>query len=81
MHKSLAIRSTITPHPDLKSFLNRKDTRRVDTLITLYAVVALGDLGIIVHIYFSDRDILLLTLRGVPELSAESVVMMGTGAK
>ena len=47
----------------------------------LYAVVALGDLGIIVHIYFSDADVFLLTLRRVPELSAESVVMMGTGAK
>ena len=46
-------------------------------MITLYADVALGDLGI----YFSDTDVLLLTLRGVPELSAESVVMMGTGAK
>ena len=30
---------------------------------------------------FHDTDVLLLTLRGVPELSAESVVMMGTGAK
>ena len=50
-------------------------------MITMYAVVALGDLGISVHIYFSDTDVLLLTLRGVPELSAESVVMMGTGAK
>ena len=49
--------------------------------MTLYAVVALVDLGIIVHIYFSDTDALLLTLRRVPELSAESVVMMGTGAK
>jgi len=49
--------------------------------MTLYAVVALVDLGIIVHIYFSDTDVLLLTLRRVPELSAESIVMMGTGAK
>ena len=49
--------------------------------MALYAVVALGDLGTIVHIYFSDTDVLLLTLRGVPELSAESVVMVGTGAK
>jgi len=46
-----------------------------------YAVVALGDIGIIVHIYFSDAGVFLLTLRRVPELSAESVVMMGTGAK
>ena len=46
----------------------------------LYAVVALGDLGIIVHIFFSDADVF-LTLRRVPELSAESVVMIGTGAK
>jgi len=55
--------------------------RCADTLMKLYAVVALGDLGIIVHIYFSDADVFLLTLRKVPELSAESVVMMGTGAK
>ena len=41
---------------------------RADTLMALYAVVALGDLGIIVHIYFSDTDVLLLTLRRVPEL-------------
>ena len=49
--------------------------------MTLYAVVALGDLVITVHIYFSDTGVLLLTLRRVPELSAESIVVMGTGAK
>ena len=49
--------------------------------MALNAVVALGDLGIIVHIYISDTDVLLLTLHRVPELSAEGVVMMGTGAK
>ena len=42
--------------------------------MTLYAVVALGDLGVIVHIDFNDTDVFLLTLRRVPELSAESVV-------
>ena len=49
--------------------------------MTLYPVVALGDLGIIVHIYFSDTDVFVLALRRLPELSAESVVLMGTGAK
>ena len=47
----------------------------------LYAVVALGDLGITVHIYFNDADVLVLALCRVLELSAESVVMIGTGAK
>ena len=50
-------------------------------MMTLYAVVALGDLGIIVHIYFSDTDVLVLALRRVPELIIESVILMGTGAK
>ena len=49
--------------------------------MTLYAIVALGDLGIIVHIYFSDTDVLVLALRRVTELSAESVILMVTGAK
>ena len=49
--------------------------------MTLYAVVALGDLGIIVHIYFSDTDMLVLALRRVPELNTQSVILMGTGAK
>ena len=49
--------------------------------MTLYAVIALGDLGIIVHIYLSDTDVLVLALRTVLELSAKSVVMVGTGAK
>ena len=49
--------------------------------MTLHAVIALGDLGIIVQIYFSDTDALVLTLRRVPKLSAQSVVMMGTEAK
>ena len=49
--------------------------------MTLYAVVASGDLGIIVHIYFSDTCVLVLALRRVPELSAESVIMISTGAK
>jgi len=48
--------------------------------MTLYAVVALGDLGITVHIYFSDTCLLVLALRRVPELSAESVMMVSTGA-
>ena len=39
--------------------------------MTLYAVVALGDLDISVHIDFSDTDVLVLALRRVPELSAE----------
>ena len=50
-------------------------------MMTLYAVVALGDLGIIVHIYFSDTGVLVLALRRVPELSTESVILMGTAAK
>ena len=49
--------------------------------MTLYAVVALGDLGIIVHIYFSDTDVLMLALRRVPDLSVESVITMVTGGK
>ena len=55
--------------------------RLADTLMTLYAVVALGDLGIIVHIYFNHTDVLVLTLRRVPKLSAQSAMVMGTGAK
>ena len=50
-------------------------------MIILYEVVALGVLGIIVHIYFSDTDVLVLALRRVPEISAESVILMGIGAK
>ena len=50
-------------------------------MMTLYGVVALGDLGIIVHIYFSDTEVLVLALRRVPEISQESVVLMDTGAK
>ena len=44
-------------------------------------VVALGDLGNSVHIYVSDRDVLVLVLRSVPELSAERDIMMATEAK
>ena len=50
-------------------------------MMTLYAVVALGNLDIIVHIYFRDTDILVLALRRVPELSTERVILVGTGAK
>ena len=50
-------------------------------MMTLYAVVALGDLGMIVHICFNDTDVLVLALRRVPELSTESVILMDTGAK
>ena len=50
-------------------------------LMTLFAVVPLGDLGIIVEIYFSDTDVLVMALCTVPELSAESVILMSTGAK
>ena len=50
-------------------------------MMTLYGVVALGDLGIIVHMYFSDTEVLVLALRRVPEIRAESVILMGTGAK
>ena len=49
--------------------------------MTLYAVVTLGDLGIILHIYFSDTEVHVRTLRTVPKLSAQSAMMMGTGAK
>ena len=49
--------------------------------MTLYAIVAFGDLGIIVHIYLSDSDVLALALRRVPQLSAESAILMGTRAK
>ena len=35
-----------------------------------------GDLDIIVHIYFSDTDVLVLALRKVLELSAENDVMI-----
>ena len=46
----------------------------------LYAV-ALRGLRIIVHIYSSDTDVLVLALRRVPELGAESLVITGTGDK
>ena len=46
----------------------------------LYAV-ALGGLGITVHIYSSDTNVLVLALRRVPELGAESLVITGTGDK
>ena len=36
----------------------------------LYAVVALCDLGITVHIHFNDTDVLVLALCRVLELSA-----------
>ena len=49
--------------------------------MTLYAVIALGGLDIIIHIYLSGTDVLMLALRRVLELSATSIVMMGTGAK
>ena len=49
--------------------------------MTLYAVVALGDLGIIVHIWFCDTGVLVLALRRVPELTTENLILMGTGAK
>ena len=49
--------------------------------MTLYAVVALGHLGVIVHIYFTDTYVLVLELRRVPELSPKSDIIMGTGAK
>ena len=48
---------------------------------TVYGVVALGDLGIIVHIYFSDTNVLVLALRRVSEVSAKSVIMMDIAAK
>ena len=50
-------------------------------MMTLFGVVALGDLGSIVHMYFSDTEVLVLALRRVPEISTESVVLMDTGAK
>ena len=50
-------------------------------MMTLYAVEALCDQGIIEHIYFSATDVLVLALRRVPELSPESDILMGTGAK
>ena len=49
--------------------------------MTLYAVVPLGDLGIIVHIYFGDTYVLMFALRRVPKRSAESITLMGTEAK
>ena len=49
--------------------------------MTMCAVVTLGDLDIIVHIYFNDTGVLVLALRRVPELTTESVILMGTGAK
>ena len=50
-------------------------------MMTLYAIVASGDMGIIVHIYFSDTGVLVLVLRRLPELSTESVILMGTEVK
>ena len=35
----------------------------------------LGDLGIILHIYLSDTDVLVLALCRIPELNAESVIL------
>ena len=46
----------------------------------LYAV-ALGDLGIIVQMYFSDTYVLVLVLRRVPEHIADIVIMMDPVAK
>ena len=46
----------------------------------LYAV-ALGGLGIPAYIYSSDTDVLVLALRKVLELGAESLVSTGTGDK
>ena len=50
-------------------------------MMTQYGVVAFGDLCIIVHIYFSDTAVLVLALRRVADISVESVILMGTGAK
>ena len=58
----------------------RSTQEEADTLMILYAV-ALGGLGITVHIYSSDTDILVLALRRVLELGAESLVITGTGDK
>ena len=53
----------------------RRTQKEADALMILCVVVALGHLGNIVAIYFSDTYVLVLALRRVPEL------MMDTGAK
>ena len=54
--------------------------KEADTLIILQAV-ALGGLGITIHIYSSETDVLVLALLRVSELRAESIIIMDTGAK
>ena len=51
-----------------------------DTLLILYAV-AVSCQGNTVHIYSCDTDVLVLALRRVPDLKANSVIIMGTGDK
>ena len=41
----------------------------------------MGGLSIITHMYPSYTDVLLLEFRRFPELSAESVIIMGIGDK
>ena len=59
----------------------RSTHKEADTLITLHTVVALRHLGIIVLIHFNDTSVLVLALHSGSETSAESVIMLGTGAK
>ena len=48
------------------------------TLLVMYAV-AVSSLGNTPHIYSSDTDVLVLALRRVPDLSTESIIIMGSG--
>ena len=47
---------------------------------TMLHTVSLGDLTLVVHSYVNDTYALVMVLRRVPELSAECVIMMDTGA-
>lgn len=53
--------------------------QEADTLKILYAL-AMSHLSITEHIYSSDTDVLVLELRGFPELTRESLVT-ATGVK
>jgi len=49
-----------------------------DTLMILHAVEIAAS-GATVHVYTQDTDVLLLALRGVPQLGRNSALIMGTG--
>ena len=58
----------------------RSTQKEADTLIILYAV-ALGGLGVTIHIYSNDTDVPVLALLRVSEFRAETIIVMDTEAK